>query len=127
MSKQGKPGNKQGKQRGPAGKTRENPNKKIKKKTSILTADRVDYVDYKDVNLLQRFISDRSKIRARRVTGNNVQQQRDIAIAIKNARELALLPYTKRVVTTRGSRSRSSEPESTVDEVVGTVEEVDAE
>lgn len=127
MSKQGKPGNKQGKQRGPAGKTRENPNKKIKKKTSILTADRVDYVDYKDVNLLQRFISDRSKIRARRVTGNNVQQQRDIAIAIKNARELALLPYTKRVVTTRGSRSRSSEPEPTVDEVVGTVEEVDAE
>jgi len=127
MSKQGKPGNKQGKQRGPAGKTRENPNKKIKKKTSILTADRGDYVDYKDVNLLQRFISDRSKIRARRVTGNNVQQQRDIAIAIKNARELALLPYTKRVVTTRGSRSRSSEPEPTVDEVVGTVEEVDAE
>ncbi len=127
MSKQGKPGNKQGKQRGPAGKTRENPNKKIKKKTSILTADRVDYVDYKDVNLLQRFISDRSKIRARRVTGNNVQQQRDVAIAIKNARELALLPYTKRVVTTRGSRSRSSEPEQTVDEVVDTVEEVDAE
>jgi small subunit ribosomal protein S18 len=127
MSKQGKPGNKQGKQRGTAGKTRENPNKKIKKKTSILTADRVDYVDYKDVNLLQRFISDRSKIRARRVTGNDVQQQRDVAIAIKNARELALLPYTKRVVTTRGSRSRSSEPEQTVEEVVETVEEVDAE
>ena len=59
------------------------------------------YVDYKDVNLLQRFVSDRSKIRARRVSGNDVQQQREVATAIKNAREMALLPYTKRVATRR--------------------------
>jgi small subunit ribosomal protein S18 len=49
-------------------------------------------------------VSDRSKIRNRRVTGNTVQQQRDIANAIKNSREMALIPYTKRVAQTRTSR-----------------------
>jgi len=78
--------------------------KKFKKKTSILLTDKVEYVDYKDVNLLSRFVSDRSKIRNRRVTGNTVQQQREIALAIKNSREMALLPYTKRVAQTRTSR-----------------------
>jgi len=78
--------------------------KKIKKKTSVLVTEKVEYVDYKDVNLLTRFVSDRSKIRNRRVTGNDVQQQRDIANAIKNAREMALMPYTKRVAQTRTSR-----------------------
>ena len=78
--------------------------KKFKKKTSVLLTDKVEYVDYKDVNLLTRFVSDRSKIRNRRVTGNTVQQQRDIASAIKNSREMALLPYTKRVAQTRTSR-----------------------
>jgi small subunit ribosomal protein S18 len=78
--------------------------RKFKKKISILVQERVEYVDYKDVNLLQRFVSDRSKIRARRVSGNDTQQQRDIAIAIKNAREMALLPYAKRVTTQRSSR-----------------------
>ena len=78
--------------------------KKPKKKTSILFQERVTYVDYKDVNLLQRFVSDRSKIRARRVSGNDVQQQREVATAVKNAREMALLPYTKRVATQRGRR-----------------------
>lgn len=75
--------------------------KKFKKKTSVLVTDKVEYIDYKDVNLLTRFVSDRSKIRNRRVTGNDVQQQREIANAIKNAREMALLPYTKRVSQTR--------------------------
>jgi small subunit ribosomal protein S18 len=88
--------------RGPKG--RENPNKKIKKKTSILLQEKVDYVDYKDANLLARFVSDRSKIRARRVSGNDVQQQRDIAQAIKLSREMALLPYAKRVTTQRTGR-----------------------
>ena len=78
--------------------------KKFKKKTSVLVTDKIDYVDYKDVNLLSRFVSDRSKIRNRRVTGNTVQQQRDIATAIKNSREMALLPYTKRVSNTRPGR-----------------------
>ena len=78
--------------------------RRSKKKISVLTQEKVEYVDYKDVNLLTRFVSDRSKIRNRRVTGNDVQQQRDIANAIKNAREMALLPYTKRVAQTRTSR-----------------------
>ena len=79
-------------------------NKKFKKKTSVLVTDKVQYIDYKDVNLLNRFVSDRSKIRNRRVTGNTVQQQREIAMAIKNSREMALLPYTKRVAQARTGR-----------------------
>jgi small subunit ribosomal protein S18 len=82
-------------------KQRENT-RRVKKKTSVLVTDRVEYIDWKDVNLLKRFMSDRAKIRARRVTGNNAQQQRQVAMAIKNAREMALLPYTSRVTTQRG-------------------------
>jgi small subunit ribosomal protein S18 len=77
-------------------------NRRPKKKVSVLVQEQVDYVDWKDVNLLRRFMSDRAKIRARRVTGNNSQQQRQIAVAVKNAREMALLPYTSRVTTQRG-------------------------
>lgn len=84
-------------------------NKKIKKKTSVLVVEKVEYVDYKDVNLLSRFMSDRSKIRNRRVSGNDVQQQRDVALAIKNAREMALLPYSKRVSQTRAPRGERGE------------------
>lgn len=51
-------------------------------------------IDYKDTAVLRRFLSDRGKIRSRRVTGNCVQHQRDIAVAVKNAREVALLPFT---------------------------------
>jgi small subunit ribosomal protein S18 len=75
-----------------------------KKKPSILVQEKVEYIDYKDVNLLQRFMSDRSKIRSRRVTSNTTQQQREIATAVKNAREMALLPYSKRVATQRAAR-----------------------
>ena len=79
--------------------------KRAKKKISLLNQERVEYVDYKDVNLLRRFMSDRAKIRARRVTGNDSQQQREVARAIKNAREMALLPYTTRVTTQRKVKS----------------------
>lgn len=75
--------------------------RKYKKKTSALLTEQVEYVDYKDVDLLTRFMSDRAKIRNRRVTGNDVQQQREVANAIKVAREMALLPYAKRVSTQR--------------------------
>ncbi len=68
--------------------------RKPKKKSNPLKAAKITYVDYKDTALLRKFISDRGKIRARRVTGVSVQEQRQIAIAIKNAREMALLPYT---------------------------------
>lgn len=88
--------------RAPSKKARADQGRKPKK--NPLIAAGIEYVDYKDVNLLTRFVSDRSKIRNRRVTGNTVQQQRDIANAIKNSREMALLPYTKRVAQTRTSR-----------------------
>ena len=70
------------------------PVRKPKKKQNPLKAAKIEAVDYKDTALLRKFISDRGKIRARRVTGNCVQHQRDVAIAVKNAREVALLPYT---------------------------------
>ena len=68
--------------------------RKPKKKQNPLRAAKITYVDYKDTALLRKFISDRGKIRARRVTGVTVQEQRQIATAIKNAREMALLPYS---------------------------------
>lgn len=83
-----------------------------KKKVSILTQERIEWVDYKDVNLLRRFMSERAKIRARRVTGNSQQQQRAVARAIRVAREMALLPYSVRQVTQRsrgGGRGRDRE------------------
>jgi small subunit ribosomal protein S18 len=70
------------------------PIRKPKKKQNPLTAAKIDYIDYKDTALLRKFISDRGKIRARRVTGVSSQQQRQIARAVKNAREMALLAYT---------------------------------
>lgn len=79
-------------------------NRKFKKKANPLNPEKIEYIDYKDVALLQRFMSDRSKIRGQRMSGTNVQQQRDIAAAVKNAREMALLPYTKRVTSTRAPR-----------------------
>ena len=68
--------------------------RKPKKKANPLKAAKVENIDYKDAALLRKFISDRGKIRARRVTGNCTRHQRDIAMAVKNAREVALLPYT---------------------------------
>lgn len=73
-----------------------------KKKVCLFCKEHVTWVDYKDVNLLRRYMSDRGKIRSRRVTGNCAQHQRDVQVAIKTARELALLPYTQRTVSERG-------------------------
>jgi small subunit ribosomal protein S18 len=70
--------------------------KKTKRKVCIFCKDRVEFVDYKDVATLRKFVSERGKIRARRVTGNCSQHQRDVASAVKNAREMALLPYSAR-------------------------------
>ena len=65
-----------------------------KKKVVPIKTVHIGAVDYKDTALLRKFISDRGKIRARRVTGVSVQEQRKIAQAVKNAREMALLPYS---------------------------------
>lgn len=64
-----------------------------RRKKNPLDAAKIVYVDYKDVALLRKFVSDRGKIRSARVTGITMQQQRKIARAVKNAREMALLPY----------------------------------
>lgn len=84
----------------------EREDRKPKKKVSILDQESVGYVDYKDVNLLRRFMSERAKIRARRVTGNDAKQQREVARAIRVAREMALLPYSVRQVTHRNKGKR---------------------
>ena len=68
--------------------------RKPKKKVGPAKAIKVGAIDYKDTATLRKFISDRGKIRARRVTGVSVQEQRKIAKAVKNAREMALLPYS---------------------------------
>jgi small subunit ribosomal protein S18 len=86
----------------PPGKER----RPLKKKTSILITESIDWIDYKDVNLLRRFMSERAKVRARRVTGNTQQQQVAVARAIRVAREMALLPYSVRQVTQRSKGRR---------------------
>src|SRR5690349_22688110 len=83
--------------KGPSAKDR----RPIKKKTSILNSENIAWIDYKDVNLLRRFMSERAKIRARRDTGNDQQQQAAVAKAIKLSREMALLPYSVRHVQQR--------------------------
>ena len=70
--------------------------KKQKRKVCIFCKERLDHVDYKDTAMLRKFVSERGKIRARRVTGNCAQHQRAVATAVKNAREMALLPYSSR-------------------------------
>ena len=85
--------------------------RKFKKKTSVLVIEKVEYIDYKDVDLLSRFMSDRAKIKNRRVAGNDLQQQREVANAVKVAREMALLPYAKRVASTRTGGRRGERGE----------------
>ena len=77
-------------------KRRPAPDKPIKARKCVFCSKKgkLQNIDYKDTQLLRTYISERGKIRARRVTGNCVQHQRDIAIAVKNAREVALLPFS---------------------------------
>ena len=124
-------------------------------KVCIFCRDAIDWVDYKDANLLGRFLSERAKIKARRTTGNCNRHQREVALAIKTSRELALLPYTRRTVAERlggrggrggprgpggprpprdrdegeGTDTEASVAEDTMDETVesGDVEETGAE
>jgi small subunit ribosomal protein S18 len=77
--------------------------RRIKKKVCQFCKDGSSWIDYKDVHVLRKFMSDRGKIRTRRVSGNCVQHQREVALAIKTARELALLPYAQRTLSERAS------------------------
>lgn len=66
---------------------------KRRRKVSYLTANKIDIVDYKEINILRRFLNDRGKIVPARQSGNTASQQRMIAQAIRRAREMALLPF----------------------------------
>jgi small subunit ribosomal protein S18 len=95
---------------------REDRDRRPKKKISILDQESIEWIDYKDINLLRRFMSERAKIRARRVTGNDAQQQRAVAKAIRVAREMALLPYSVRQVTHRSKGKRGDRDGGTLRE-----------
>ena len=88
------------------------PRRGHKQKPCSLCAHHVSYVDYKDLKTLGKYLSDRGKIRGRRVSGNCQQHQRDISDAIKTARELALLPYTQRTVTEKRGRGGRGDRDS---------------
>jgi small subunit ribosomal protein S18 len=99
-----------------------------KPKVCMFCTDRSEWVDYKDTNTLRRFISDRGKIRSRGNTGTCAQHQREVAVAIKTARELALLPYAVRTLAAdkpggRGRGGPRGGPRPPADEVAAVAEE----
>jgi small subunit ribosomal protein S18 len=69
--------------------------RKKRKKRCYFTDNKVTYIDFKDVELLKRFISDRGKILPKRVTGTKSRYQAELSVAIKRARHMALLPFIK--------------------------------
>lgn len=82
--------------------------RKPKRKYCAFCKDHVEYIDYKDVNTMRKYMTDRGKIKPRRVSGNCAQHQHQLATAIKRAREMALVPYAVPVVSGKvdGKRSR---------------------
>lgn len=68
--------------------------RKAKRKVCAFCADKVEYIDYKDVARLRRFVSERAKILPRRITGTCAKHQRQLTTAIKRARHIALLPFS---------------------------------
>ncbi|MDK2836409.1 MAG: small subunit ribosomal protein [Thermosediminibacterales bacterium] len=68
--------------------------RKNKKKVCNFCMDGIDKIDYKDVNRLRKYITERGKILPRRITGNCARHQRQLTVAIKRARNIALLPFT---------------------------------
>lgn len=90
-------------------RTKETRTRGGKRKVCSFCKEHVEWIDYKDIGTLRRFMSERGKIRSRRVTGNCAQHQRDVQVAIKTARELALLPYLQRTTSERGlGRARAT-------------------
>ena len=68
--------------------------KKRRRKVCAFCVDKIDYVDYKETGRLRRYLTERAKILPRRITGNCARHQRQLTVAIKRARQVALLPYT---------------------------------
>jgi small subunit ribosomal protein S18 len=107
-------------------------------KVCMFCAERAEWVDYKDLTVLRRFINDRGRIKTRGATGACAQHQRDVAVAIKTAREMMLLPYVVRTQSPdkgdrRGGRGRSPEgvgstlTEEGAEEIEGTDAEAETE
>jgi small subunit ribosomal protein S18 len=69
-------------------------NRRSRKKVCVFCQDKVKEIDYKDINKLRKYITERGKILPRRITGNCAKHQRQLTVAIKRARQVALLPYT---------------------------------
>lgn len=80
--------------------------RKPRRKYCQFCKDHSEYIDYKDTQMLRKFITDRGKIKPRRVTGTCTQHQHELAMAIKRAREMALIPYSVPVVSGRVGRGR---------------------
>lgn len=76
----------------PAKKDRKN--RRQRRRVCNFCVDKIEFIDYKDINRLKRFISERGKILPRRISGNCAKHQRQLTTAIKRARNIALLPYT---------------------------------
>ena len=73
--------------------------RKPKRRYCAFCKDKVEYIDYKDINMLRKYTTDRGKIKPRRVSGNCAQHQHEVATAVKRAREMALIPYAVPVVS----------------------------
>ena len=80
--------------------------KQPRRKYCQFCKENTQYIDYKDTQLLRKYVTDRGKIKPRRVTGTCIQHQRDVANAVKRAREMALLPYVVPTISGRGDRRR---------------------
>ncbi|MBK5211519.1 MAG: 30S ribosomal protein S18 [Coriobacteriia bacterium] len=81
-------------------------NRKPRRKYCQFCKDHTEYIDYKDTQMLRKFMTDRGKIKPRRVTGTCTQHQHELAMAIKRSREMALVPYTVSVISGRVGRGR---------------------
>jgi len=81
-------------------------NRKPRRKYCQFCKDHTEYIDYKDTQMLRKFMTDRGKIKPRRVTGTCTQHQHELAMAIKRSREMALVPYTVPVISGRVGRGR---------------------
>ena len=80
--------------------------KQPRKKYCQFCKEDTGYIDYKDTQMLRKFVTDRGKIKPRRVTGCCTQHQNDVANAVKRARQMALMPFTVPAINTRGERRR---------------------
>jgi small subunit ribosomal protein S18 len=79
--------------RTPGGKRPGGPAGQARRKNCYFCREKIDEIDYKNVNQLRRYISEKGKIRSRRITGACRRHQRQVSLAVKRAREMALLPY----------------------------------